>query len=120
MVYNELHRSSYFTVGVFSLHIACYILNRILSKSISTTPYRIWNGKKPSLKHVKIWGCPVFIKRLKSDKLDVKSIKERFVGYPKDNLGFYFYLPAEQLIVVSRDAIFLEKSFSKKEAKEGR
>ena len=95
----------------FALQTASYILNRVPSKSVSTTPYEIWNGRKPSLKHVKIWGCPAFIKRLKSDKLDVKSIKGRFVGYPKDSLGFCFYLPAEQLIVVSRDAIFLEKEF---------
>ena len=95
----------------FALQTGLYILNRIPSNSISTTLYEIWNGRKPSLKHVKIWGCPTFIKRLKSDKLDVKSIKGRFVGYPKDSLGFCFYLPAEQLIVVSRDALFLEKKF---------
>ena len=79
----------------FVLQIALYILNHIPSNSISTTPYEIWNGRKPSLKHVKIWGCSAFIKRLKSDKLDVNSIKGRFVGYPKDNLGFCFYLHVE-------------------------
>ena len=41
----------------------------------------------------------------------MKLIKGRFVGYPKDTLGFHFYLPTEQMIVVSRDAIFLEKEF---------
>ena len=34
----------------FALQIACYILNRVLSKSISTTPYEIWYGRAPSLK----------------------------------------------------------------------
>ena len=48
---------------------------------------------------------------MKSDKLDAKSIKGRFVGYPKDSLGYYFYLPVEQVVVVSRDAIFLKKEF---------
>ena len=41
----------------------------------------------------------------------MKLIKGRFVGYPKDSLGFCFYLPAEQLIVVSRDVVFLKKEF---------
>ena len=41
----------------------------------------------------------------------MKSIKGRFVGYPKDSLRFCFYLFTEQLIVVSRDAVFLEKEF---------
>ena len=97
----------------YALQMASYILNRVISKSVSTTPYEIWHGKAPSLKHVKIWGCPAFIKKLKSDKLDAKSIKGRFVGYPKDSLGYCFYLPAEQVIVVSRDVIFLEKEFLK-------
>ena len=47
----------------------------------------------------------------------MKSIKRRFVGYPKDSLGFCFYLLTEQLIVVSRDAVFLEKEFLKEEGK---
>ena len=46
---------------------------------------------------------------MKSDKLDAKLIKGRYVGYPKDSLGYCFYLPTEQVVVVSRDAIFLEK-----------
>ena len=41
--------------------------------------------------------------------MDAKSIKGRYIGYPKDSLGYYFYLPAEQVTIVSRDAIFLEK-----------
>ena len=41
----------------------------------------------------------------------MKSIKGRFVRYPKDSLGFCFYLPAEQLVVVSKDVVFLEKEF---------
>ena len=49
----------------------------------------------------------------------MKLIKGRFVGYPKDSLGSCFYLPAEQMIVISRYAIFLEKEFLK-EGGEGR
>ena len=47
----------------------------------------------------------------------MKSIRKRFVGYPKDSLGYCFYLPAEQVIVVSRDVIFLEKEFLKEGGK---
>ena len=43
--------------------------------------------------------------------MDVKSIEGRLIGYPKDSLGLCFYLPAKQLIVVSKDAVFLEKEF---------
>ena len=54
---------------------------------------------------------------MKSDKLNAKSIKGRFVGYPKDSLGYCFYLPTEQVVVVSRDVIFLEKEFLKEGGK---
>ncbi|PKI41979.1 hypothetical protein CRG98_037597 [Punica granatum] len=95
----------------YALQTACYLLNRIPSKSISTTPYEIWNGRTPSLKHVKIWGCPAFTKKQKTDKLETRSEKGRFVGYPSDRLGYYFYFPIEQRVVISRDVIFLEKQF---------
>ena len=101
----------------YALQMASYILNHVPSKSVSTTPYEIWHGRAPSLKYVKIQWCPAFIKKLKSDKLDAKSIKGRFVGYPKDSLGYYFYLPAEQVVIVSRDIIFLEKEFLKEGGK---
>ena len=97
--------------------MASYILNRIPSKSVSTTPYEIWHGRAPSLKHVKILGYLAFIKKLKSHKLDAKTIKGRFIGYPKDSLGYCFYLLAEQVIVVTRDVIFLEKEFLKEDGK---
>ena len=43
--------------------------------------------------------------------MDAKSIQGWFIGYPKDSLGYYFYLPTEQVVVVSRDVIFFEKKF---------
>ena len=90
---------------------AAYLLNRVPSKSVSSTPYEIWYGKQPSLNHIKIWGCPAFIKKLKTDKLETRSVQGRFVGYPKESLGYQFYLPDEQRVVISRHAIFLEKEF---------
>ena len=48
--------------------------------------------------------------------MDAKSIKGRFVRYTKDSLGYYFYLPTEQVVVVSID-VFLEKEFLKEGGK---
>ncbi|KAL0454937.1 UNVERIFIED_CONTAM: hypothetical protein Slati_0832900 [Sesamum latifolium] len=45
------------------------------------------------------------------DKLDSRSSLCRFVGYPKETAGYYFYDPAEQKIFFSKNAIFLEKGF---------
>ena len=43
--------------------------------------------------------------------MDASSIQGRFIRYPKDYLGYYFFLFAKQFIVVSRDVIFFEKKF---------
>ena len=50
-----------------------------------------------------------------SDKLDAKSDRCLFVGYPKEIMGYYFYNPLEQKVFVSRNAVFLEKEFLLKE-----
>ena len=50
-----------------------------------------------------------------SDKLDAKSDKCLFVGYPKETQGYYFYHTLEQKVFVLKHAVFLEKEFLLKE-----
>jgi hypothetical protein len=95
----------------YALETAAHILNRVPSKSVDTTPYEIWRGKKPSLKFVKIWGCPAYIKKQNPDKLEIRSEKCNFIGYPKEGIGYYFWHPQEQKVFVARSAVFLEKEF---------
>ncbi|KAL0445140.1 UNVERIFIED_CONTAM: hypothetical protein Slati_2236700 [Sesamum latifolium] len=64
-----------------------------------------------SYKYLGVWGSPVYVKRLVGDKLDSRSSLCRFIGYPKETAGYYFYDPAEQKIFVSTNAVFLEKGF---------
>lgn len=42
-----------------ALKTATYILNRISSKVIIKIPYELQTGKKPSQKHLHIWGRPI-------------------------------------------------------------
>ena len=92
-----------------SLLIANYLLNRVLSKFISITPYKMWHSKKLSLDHIKIWRCPAHIQILQVGKLEVRSIKAHFIGYLKESLGYYFYFSEDHNVIVSRHPIFLEK-----------
>ncbi|KAL0293324.1 UNVERIFIED_CONTAM: hypothetical protein Sradi_6944500 [Sesamum radiatum] len=69
------------------------------------------HGKPVSYKYLRVWGSPAYVKRLVGDKLDLRSSLSRFIGYPKEIVGYYFYDPAEQKVFVSRNAVFLEKSF---------
>ena len=34
-----------------------YIINRVSTKAATKTPYELWVGRKPSLKHFHVWGC---------------------------------------------------------------
>ncbi|KAL0463034.1 UNVERIFIED_CONTAM: hypothetical protein Slati_0191000 [Sesamum latifolium] len=67
-----------------SVETAAKLLTIAPSKSVPQTPYEIWHGKPASYK---------------------------FIGYPKETAGYYFYDPAAQKIFVSRNAVFLKKGF---------
>ncbi|KAL0394325.1 UNVERIFIED_CONTAM: hypothetical protein Slati_4398700 [Sesamum latifolium] len=40
-----------------------------------------------------------------------KPASYKFIGYPKETAGYYFYDPTEQKTFVSRNAVFLKKDF---------
>ncbi|KAK4383170.1 Retrovirus-related Pol polyprotein from transposon TNT 1-94 [Sesamum angolense] len=86
------------------------LLNTAPSKTVLQTPYKIWHGKPASDKYLIVWSSPTYVKRLVGDKLDSRSSLCRFVGYPKEAAGYYFYDPPEQKIC-SRNAMFLKKCF---------
>nr|GEW59523.1 hypothetical protein [Tanacetum cinerariifolium] len=70
--------------------------NRTLLDMVEKTPYEVWHGKAPKLSYLKVWGCKALVKRdtlTKSDKLEPRSIKCIFVGYPKETMGYSFYYP---------------------------
>ena len=41
----------------YALETATFTLNRAPSKSVETTPYELWFGKKPKLSFLKVWGA---------------------------------------------------------------
>ena len=95
----------------YALDTAMYILNLIPSKSVPKTPRELWSGRKPSLQHLHIWGCPVYVLKVKTDKSESKSEVCTFVGYPKGTKGWIFYNPREQKVLVSTNAVFLEEDY---------
>ncbi|TLX68109.1 transposase family protein, partial [Labilibacter sediminis] len=67
----------------YVLETAAHILNLVPTKKVSKTPHEMWCGKTPSLAHIKVWGCEVFVRRETQDKLATRSEKCIFVGYPQ-------------------------------------
>ncbi|GKA18971.1 retrotransposon protein, putative, ty1-copia subclass [Tanacetum coccineum] len=87
---------------------AVRILNMVPTKKVDKTPYEIWHGKVPNLSYLKVWGCEAYVKRDSADKLQQRSVKCIFVGYPKETMGYYFYFPPENKVIVTRYGDFLE------------
>ncbi|GJV08333.1 retrotransposon protein, putative, ty1-copia subclass [Tanacetum coccineum] len=50
-----------------------------------------------------VWGCEALVKQDKPDKLQQRSVKCIFIGYPKETMGYYFYFPPENKIVVASE-----------------
>ena len=88
-----------------------YILNVVPSKFVPKTPLELWNGRKASLRHFRIWGCPVHVLKNRSGKLEPRSQVCLFVGYPKETRGGFFYNPQENKVFVSTNATFLEEDY---------
>ncbi|KAA0061252.1 Retrovirus-related Pol polyprotein from transposon TNT 1-94 [Cucumis melo var. makuwa] len=59
------------------------------SKALVKTSYELWTGKKPSIRHLHVWGCPAEARpyRLNERKLYPRTISYYFVGYSEHSQG---------------------------------
>ncbi|GKD74601.1 retrovirus-related pol polyprotein from transposon TNT 1-94 [Tanacetum coccineum] len=102
----------------YALESVAHILNMVPTKKVERTPYKIWHEKALKLSYLRVWGCEALVKRDTPDKLDPRSIKCIFIGYPKETMGYYFYYPLKNNIFVARNAEFFENSLMVQEASE--
>ena len=92
---------------------AAYIKNRCPSSAIrNKTPYELWYGHVPSVKHLRIFGstCYALIPKVHRNKLGARSRKCIFLGYSNTSKAYDLYDEANKKFVLSRDVIFLESS----------
>ncbi|RVW41773.1 Retrovirus-related Pol polyprotein from transposon TNT 1-94 [Vitis vinifera] len=89
---------------------AVYILNRVPSKAVTKTPYELWTGKKPSIRHLHVCGCPAKARPYKpnENKLDSRTVSCYFVGYSERSRGFKFYDPSTRSLFETGNAKFIE------------
>jgi hypothetical protein len=94
-----------------ALKTVVYVLNWVPSKAVLKTLFELWNGWKPSLNHLHIWGCPTEVRIYNPNikKLDPRTTSSHFIGYAVNSKGFRFYCPSNNTrIVKSMNAKFLE------------
>ena len=93
------------------MHSAMHILNLVPSKYVPNTPKELWNGRKPSMRYLHIWGCPTHVLKRKSDKLEAKTEVCMFLGYSKEIKGYLFYNHKDNKVFVSTHAKFLDDDY---------
>eukprot|EP00794_Sanderia_malayensis_P004478 gene4478-biopygen3645 len=79
----------------------------------NATPFECYYSKKPDISFLRVFGCNahVHVPEAKRKKLEKKSEKYIFIGYPDDTKGYKFYNPATKKMLLSCDALFLEDTF---------
>nr|GEY19629.1 hypothetical protein [Tanacetum cinerariifolium] len=103
----------------YALETVACILNMVLTKKVKKTPYEVWHGQAPKLSYLKVWGREELVKRdtlTKPDKLEPRSIKCIFIGHPKEMMGYSFFYPPENKVLVARNTEFLENNLITQEA----
>ena len=97
---------------------AVYLINRSPSSAIDfKIPEELWSGFKPSLSHLRRFGCSAYVHSVKS-KTSTRATKGYFIGYPQGTTGFRVWMPEERICVVSINVIFHEEEVFKDSVKQ--
>ncbi|XP_058192064.1 uncharacterized protein LOC131309447 [Rhododendron vialii] len=94
--------------------VACvvYLLNRCPTKSVRfKTLEEAWNSFKPSVSHLRVYGCIAYAKipEARRTRLNDKGEKGIFLGYGNRIMGYKLYIPLTKKVFMSRDVIFEEE-----------
>jgi hypothetical protein len=95
-----------------AVHTTIYTLNRCPTREIlNLTPEEAWSGYKPSVAHMKVFGCTAYahVPKEKRRKLDDKSVKCIFIGYSIETRSYRLFDPQAKKVIISRDVVFDEQ-----------
>lgn len=95
---------------------AVFLMNRTVTVLLSgnRTPFEVWNFRKPSVDHLRIFGCQVYQlirKEIRNSKYSPVTSEGVLVGYNQDNFNYQIFDLAEKKIFMSHDVKFNETTF---------
>lgn len=95
---------------------AVYLRNRCPTKALNgQTPFEIWKNRKPSVKHLRVFGSRAFaVDKKRKGKFQAKSKEYIFVGYSSAAKAYRLYDRQKREIVERRDVKFVEGDFDAK------
>ena len=109
-----LHANLPLSFWAEAVSCATYLRNRSPTSSLAgKTPYEQWTGKKPDLSNLRVFGCISYV-HIPSElrkKLDSKSDKCVFMGYPEGTKGYKLYNLKTNKFLRSRSITFCEDEF---------
>lgn len=94
---------------------AAYVWNRThISKDTGMTPYEAMRGKKPSLRHISVWGCDAYCHVPKEQRsgLDPKAEPCIYLGHNDAQNAAYVLLLSTRKVITSRDVTYRSGSFT--------
>ena len=98
-----------------AINIACYIQNRTLvNKLVGNTPYFIMRRRKPTSKHLHVFGSKCYILKDNSEyvgKFDSKAFEAIFLGYSLERTTYRVYVIDQQKVMESMDVTFNDNKY---------
>lgn len=91
-----------------------YTWNRVCSKLLSKTPFELYDGQKPSIRHHRFFGAVAYINvpSKKRSKVEAKARHEYLEGYVFRTEGYRIWLPEPKEIIESSNVTFDESRCS--------
>jgi hypothetical protein len=83
MLLNSGHSSD---TWCYCAETAADIYRFTLHTAINKSPYEAWYGIKPSISHLRVWGCIVYVKVPSPKKSEDRVIRGYFMGFTKSRL----------------------------------
>ncbi|CAM8972042.1 unnamed protein product [Rhodiola kirilowii] len=97
-----------------SVLTATHIINRLPTAVLKgKSPWEILFGEKPSLSHLRTFGCSCFASTnaVARDKFDARAAECIMLGYPAGQKGYKLFCLQSQKFIVSRHVVFRESVF---------
>lgn len=96
--------------------VAVFITNRIITSALpdNITPFEAWHYRKPTVHHLKVFGCKAFRlirKELRGSKFTPVSTVGVLVGFDEDNFNYHVYDLEDKKIHITPHVTFNKTSF---------
>lgn len=100
---------------------ANFVRNRCITKILTDkTPYELWYGKRPNVKHIRIFGEVAYMldKTPGKGKLEPRGIRCIFLGYDESSRGYREWVPSKQRVTTTQDIKFVDTDITMESPKE--